>query len=189
MNSRTDQIQAMMDEAEAIVAAAPETRESEEAEKHTLLEVWQHLLASIENAAAEKITMQDAARVTGNYPQLKIQDLAAYYQVYYAALTGMRDILQAEIDTDKDCFKRLDDDAEKNRHHYLNLLVSWQRQIREWEDVWECTDDDAHVVMAALADAASFVLGSKGMVAHLESISFQMTPDDVELVRSAVEAE
>ena len=133
--------------------------------------------------------MQVANHVVSNHAQIKIQEVPKYMKLYHGYLKDMRDILTAEIDSDKKCFKHIEEDAEENKAHYLNLLINWQRQIREWEQEWKAASPTAHLTLAAVTDVHGFVLGSNGLVAHLDEINFDYNEDDAKLVADAVFAE
>lgn len=185
-NDRAAEITALMESVDDIFASAPESPDTEAAPKHTLLESWREVLKSIEAAQAQKITMPIAARIIANYPQITMQDCAVYHIQYHERLKAMREILLAEIATDDQCIGRVDDDVEGNHHHYLNLLAMWQRQMHLWETEWDCTDEDAHISFATIADCGQFILGQNGMVGHLEAIGFQFSDEDAEAVMAAV---
>ena len=187
MNKPEDVALLMAAAEEATRGMAP-IEELAEEERHTLLEVWSSVLDNIEHDAAEKITMRVAATVVSRWPTIKIQDVGAYMEYYYNALKNLREILRDEIATDKKAIYRVDmeNDAEGNRHHYLSLLTNWQLQVAQWEKDWSHSDSDALLQMAAFSDAASFVLGQEGLIAHLQEINFQFYPEDAEAVQAAV---
>lgn len=170
-----------IEQAEGMIAEATKT--------HTLLEVWNEMLKSIEVVEAQPIGMQYALRVAANNMQMTIQDVPEYVKLYHACSKELRDILGAEIASDPDCFKRVEEDGVLNRHHYLNLLIGWQRQIVLWERAWNPADANAHIKVAAYSDVHSFFLGKTGLVSHLDQIGFEYTSDDAEAVMQAVVAE
>lgn len=156
----------------------------------TLLESWSKLLDSIEGVRAEKLTPQDASRILRNWPPVKTQELTRYQDLYYSYLTEMREILRIEIDSDPKCLENTDDDAVDNKGHYLNLLLLWQLQINQWGRDWDSDDDYAHIEMAAMAEAQQFFFGANGLLQHLDSIQFEMTEEDSNMLADAlIEAE
>lgn len=167
-----------IDELLGLNGAEPEP----EVEKHTLLELWRAVLSNIESSQAEPITPQEASRVLKSWPNLKVQELVEYHTKFYGLMTVMREILHIEIASDPECLKRTEDDAVDNRAHYLNLIMLWQLQIQEWGNEWVCTDDDAHLTMAALAEVQQFFFGQNGLLNHLDSIQFEMTEEDSDLL-------
>ena len=86
---------------------------------HTLLEVWSSILGDIETMRAEPISMASASQTLNSYPFLRLHHLSAFHERFYDHLLEYREILEAEIATDPSCFKHVEDDAEKNREHYL----------------------------------------------------------------------
>ena len=189
MNDRTEEIEALMSQVTEVLSGIPETPERPEAEPHTLLEIWAAVLSNIEHVEAQPVSMQMAARITSVYPQIKVQECGLYMTCYHSALRELRSILLDEIESDPDCFKYAEDDAVKNRHHYLNLLTQWQLQVQQWDKEWDCTELEAHIWLAAYADAGTFVLGKEGLVAHLDQINFEFTDEDAAGIYAVLSAE
>ena len=150
---------------------------------HTVLEIWTQVLSNIEGNEEEHISPRYANSIVSNWPRLAFQDIREYTQQYFAYLKGLRDILTAEVEKDSGAFERVENDAEENRAHYLELIAGWQEQIERWELEWDCTAPDSHVSLAALADATSFFVGAQGLVEHLSQIGFQFTDEDREALR------
>lgn len=168
-----------------------EMPEIPEPESHSLLEVWRALLSNIESQEAEKISSQQAFKLLQAYPFLKMQELPQYSWGFYSCLKMYRDILDEEIATDPECFKHNEpaDDAEYNRHHYLNLLVQWQKLAKSWQDDWNAADNDSHIWLASYADSQNFIMGEKGIVTLLDQIPFSYTEDDAAEIWSLVVAD
>ncbi len=145
---------------------------------HTLLEIWREVLSNVEGSKAEKVTPIIANRIVGSWPKLSIQDTPAYHVLYHDFLLAARDILEAEIKSDPEALNNTEDDAVENRQHYLNLLLEWQVEIMRWEAEWDAAADDAHISLAAIADAAAFITGQNGLLNHLSSINFEFTDAD-----------
>ncbi len=160
-------------------------------ESHSLLEIWQSILSNIEAMEAERISTQLAFKLVQSYPFLKMQELRQYHWCFYSCLKMYRDILQAEIDSDPECLKHTEavDDAEQNRHHYLNLLVEWQKLAKLWQDSWDSSADDSHIWFAAYADTQNFIMGEQGIVTLLDQIPFEYSEADATEVLSLVLAE
>jgi hypothetical protein len=150
---------------------------------HTVLEVWASVLSNIESNEGEHISPRYANSIVSNWPRLNFQDVSAYTRQYFTYLKALREILTAEIDKDPAAFERVENDAEENRGHYLELIGAWQEQIERWEQDWDSDDAGSHITLAALADATSFFVGSQGLVEHLSQINFQFTDEDREALR------
>lgn len=184
MDDRATEITELMEDVENFLTEAPEN--PDEPKKHTLLESWQALLGVIELAMAEKPDPRMGIRVLGHHPYLKMSEVLDYHLRYHELLLQIRDVLAFEIESDAECLGRLDDDGKENHHHYLNLLINWQRLVHEWELEWDCGLSDAGITAAAIQDVASFVLGEQGMVAHLEQIDFRFTEEDNAVMAAAL---
>lgn len=150
---------------------------------HTILEVWASVLSNIEANEGEHISPRYANSIVSNWPRLSFQDVRAYTHRYFRYLKALREILTAEIDKDPAALERVENDAEENREHYLELIGAWQEKIEEWEQNWNSDTEDSHIVLAALADATSFFVGAQGLVEHLSQINFQFTDEDREALR------
>jgi len=147
-------------------------------EKRTLLESWSKLLDSIDEVRTQHLGPQEASRILKNWPPLKTQELDKYLTKYYDYMTAMREILRIEIEGDPSALENISDDAVDNKGHYLNLLLQWQLQLDRWGEEWLCTAKDAHISLAALAETQNFFFGSTGILQHLDSIQFEFTEED-----------
>ena len=150
---------------------------------HTILEIWASVLSNIESNEGEHISPRYANSIVSNWPRLNFQDVSGYTRKYFSFLKALREILTAEIDKDPEALKNVENDAEENRGHYLELIGGWQEQIERWEQEWDSDHPEAHIGLAALADATSFFVGSQGLVEHLSQINFQFTDEDREALR------
>jgi hypothetical protein len=150
---------------------------------HTILEVWASVLSNIEANEGEHISPRYANSIVSNWPRLTFQEVSGYTRQYFTYLKALREILTAEIDKDPEALKRVENDAEENREHYLELIGAWQERIEQWEQDWDSDDHGSHVTLAALADATSFFVGAQGLVEHLSQINFQFTDEDREALR------
>ena len=153
---------------------------------HTLLEVWSSILGDIETMRAEAIGMASAAQTLNSYPFLRLHHLSEFHERFYDHLLEYRDVLEAEIATDPSCFKHVEDDAEKNREHYLNLLVAWQVLSLRHQGAWDHADKDAAAEFAAISESTLFVVGDNGLIAHLGVIQFPMPAEDRDTVTQAI---
>ena len=170
----------------ADLIAAEEQQEQVEPKKHTLLEVWTEILSNIEDSEDRPVSTGDAVKLLRSWPGLTYQDIPAYIAGYHSNLKQLRAILLSEYENDKNAFKFVEDDATRNKTHYLNLLANWQIQVSLWEQGWNPAQNDAAIWAAAFNDAANFVIGQSGLVAHLDSINFEYTEDDAAAVQEAI---
>lgn len=179
--------QAVIDE--AIVDERPTVQFPEKPKNHTILEVWSSVLDAIEDARDSRITVSKAAQLVATYPFLSFEDLPAYMEAYYDYLVQYRSLLREEIASDDKAltWTEPDDDAEQNRHHYLNLMVGWQRLALHLRSEWE-VGAFAGIKLAALNDTQQFMLGERGIINLLGQIKFSYDDDDAnEIYALAVE--
>jgi hypothetical protein len=150
---------------------------------HTILEVWASVLSNIEANEGEHISPRYANSIVSNWPRLSFQDVSAYTHQYFAYLKALRELVTEVIAQNPSALENVEDDAEANREYYLELIGGWQELIERWELAWDSDAPDSHVILAALADATSFFVGSQGLVEHLSQINFQFTDEDREALR------
>lgn len=155
--------------------------------KRTLLELWNEIFSSLEANEAEKIDPATASRVISAWPQMKIQEVARYHEIYYARLRELRTILHILIEAHPKALENTEDDAEKNGDLYTELLIDWQVCIQEWQQEWTCTDAEAHIQLAAEADALNFTVGAHGLANHLSEIGFDFSDERQAQIVEALE--
>lgn len=162
--------------------------------KRTLLEIWSHLLDNLEPERLLPITPDFAARVVQSWPQMKIQDVKDYRDSYHSFMEQMRSVVRTVIAAaDPEALEATgideDSDAVVNRAHYIEILLEWQLLIGRWERDWDSEAVDAHITLAAIADASVFFLGQTGLVAHLSEIGLVFQDEDrEEMTKRLVEA-
>lgn len=152
----------------------------ESGKKFTLLETWRELMKSTDISRAAHVEPGDAALMLRKWPFLKVQDIPAYQTALHDILDEARALVDFEIEADDEALGRVDDDAEGNKEHYLNLLLSWQLLIQHHSLDFNVADDDAHIQLAAIADAHNMLLGENGLVGHLDAINFNFTEQESE---------
>ena len=187
MNERTQEITELMASVEEVFEGVEDVAASP-AQTHSLLEVWASILSNIDLAAQEKITPEEAGALISRYSFMRVQETPRYLELYYTFLREYHAALTAEIESDSECLKRTEPqvDAEENRHHYMNLLTQWMAIAMRLGLAWDATTEEAHLELAALNEARNFVIGSTGIVAHLESINFTLSPDERDEIDRAV---
>lgn len=154
-----------------------------------LLKLWQEVLKGGDVARAERISPQTAVRLTGRYQDIGFADLPAYMELFYTHIDQMADILAYEISTDDQCltYDNPEDDLEHNHEHYLNLLYGWQKCILGWELDWDCTDPDAAIALAAIAEVHTMFFGEVGLTSLLDQIRFEFTEEHQDQLRVELE--
>jgi hypothetical protein len=150
---------------------------------HTILEIWASVLSNIESNEGEHISPRYANSIVSNWPRLSFQEVSEYTRQYFTFLKALRDLLTEVIAQNPSALENVENDAEENREHYLELIGGWQELIERWELDWNSDAEDSHVTLAALADATSFFVGAQGLVEHLSQINFQFTDEDREALR------
>jgi uncharacterized protein with von Willebrand factor type A (vWA) domain len=150
---------------------------------HTVLEIWASVLSNIEANEGEHISPRYANSIVSNWPRLSFQEVSAYTRQYFTYLKALREQLTEVIAQNPSALENVENDAEANREHYLELIGGWQEQIEIWELNWDSDDHGSHISLAALADATSFFVGAQGLVEHLTQIGFQFTDEDREALR------
>lgn len=163
--------------------------ESENAAYHTVLEMWREVLKPATREASSKITPQWANRICSSYRELQFRDMPAFRDTYFERITTLADVLDVEIDSDDECLnmESADEDVEHNGRHYLNLLVDWQKLFLTWELEWECTDPNAAVDLAVIAEVHRMFFDNTGLTSLLDSINFEVSDADRDMLAAALE--
>lgn len=164
-------------------APAPEAPPRE----YTLLETWWEVLSNVDAMKGRRISMEDALQTLNNHPYLKLFDVPLHTDSFYSFLSEAFEALNYEIQSDPECLSRAENDAEENRAHYLNLLINWGKIARKREEAWNVADPAAGPQLSGHIEAASFLMGSKGLLAHLGEIDFEYTEEDAAMVNAAIQ--
>lgn len=162
--------------------------EPEVPEFHPVLEVWREVLKPIATSRLEPVSPQWANRICGAYREINYADMVRYRENYFDKLEDIAGILAEEIATDPDCLTYRDpaEDAKENALHYKNLLLCWQQAILQWELDWDTEDPDAAIEAAAISEVHKLVLGEQGICAYLDTIGFEYTEADQNLLAEAL---
>lgn len=155
--------------------------------EYTMLETWREILSNVESMKDRRITMEDALQTLNNHPYLKLFDVPVHNATFYSFLSDAFDALKYEIESDPECLKRAENDAEENRAHYLNLIINWGKLARQREETWDVSNPSAAPMLSGHIEAASFLMGSKGLLAHLGEIDFEYDEEDAQMVNAAVQ--
>ena len=158
-------------------------------EYHSILQVWQEVLAASKNVRQERITPQWALRVVTSHPEVTFSDMKDYRDLYYQSIDELAEALQVEIETDDECLNAAspEEDAEQNTFHYINVIISWQKIILTWELEWDVDDIDAPVRLAVISDVHKMFFGEVGLTSLLDQINFDFSEDSQNLLRSELE--
>lgn len=163
--------------------------EAEEAPYHTILQIWTAILKSSEGVRQERITPQWADRVVSTHAEIQFDDMPDYRNLYYEKIDQLRDVLQAEIDTDDECLNpsSAEEDVEHNSVHYFNIIITWQKTILAWELEWDCTHVDAPLELAAIVEVHKMFFGQTGLTSMLDNIKFEFSDEHRELLTLELE--
>lgn len=155
---------------------------------HTILEVWREVLKPAAAESVKRITPQWATRVIASYSGLTYADMPTFRDLYFGSIITLAEILDQEIADDDEALKHTsaEDDLQHNNHHYLNVLINWQRQFMQWEIEWEPTDPHAALKVAALGEVHKMFFDPQGLTALLDQINFEFTDDDRDLLSESL---
>jgi hypothetical protein len=163
--------------------------EADEVAYHTILELWREILKPETREASSKITPQWANRVTSSYRELTFKDMPAFRDNYFSRIAALTEVLNVEIASDDECLNMNtpEEDVAHNSHHYLNLLVDWQKLFLSWELEWDCTDRYAAVELATIAEVHRMFFDQTGLTSLLDNINFEVTDADRDMLGAALE--
>jgi hypothetical protein len=157
---------------------------------HSILEVWREVLKPAREERSKKITPQWANRIVTTYNGLKFGDMLEFREQYFGKIAELEEILLAEIDTDDECLNvtKPEEDVEANSHHYLNVLINWQKAFLGWELAWDCGDTDAAIELSAISEVHRMFFDQNGLTALLDQIKFEFTDADRDMLADELNA-
>lgn len=192
MSNLTAAEQQALNDMEAALSAKENDGDSQAVEREiTLLESWLSVLSNAEGARDERITPSETIAALGRHANLlTLKDIPGYFDRYYELLIGAYDIVRAQVEDNVEALNvSKEDDAELNWKHYANIYMLWRQYLMTAEREWDINSEGAAAELAALQDAAGFLFGPTGLVQHLDVIGFSLTPEDIEMMETAAEAE
>jgi hypothetical protein len=148
---------------------------------HTILESWRAVLQG--SAGQEKVrpTPQWCNKLVASYNGLTYDACYALRDLLFARINKLREILEAEIDSDDEClnYTSAEEDRSENLVHYKALLLNWQLEILRWELEWDCLNPDAAADLASISEVHKmFFEPGMGLVQWLENIQLEFTESD-----------
>lgn len=192
MSNLTAAEQQALNDMEAALSAKENDGDSQAVEREiTLLESWLSVLSNAEGARSERTTPSETIAALGRHANLlTLDDIPWYFNQYYELLIGAYDIVRAQVEDNVEALNvSKEDDAELNWKHYANIYMLWRQHLMTAEREWDINTPVAAARLAALQDAAGFLFGPTGLVQHLDVIGFSLTPEDIEMMETAAEAE
>ena len=192
MSNLTAAEQQALNDMEAALSAKENDGDSQAVEREiTLLESWLSVLSNAEGARSERTTPSETIAALGRHANLlTLDDIPWYFNQYYELLIGAYDIARAQVEDNVEARNvSKEDDAELNWKHYANIYMLWRQHLMTAEREWDINSEGAAAELAALQDAAGFLFGPTGLVQHLDVIGFSLTPEDIEMMETAAEAE
>jgi len=162
--------------------------EADETPYHSILEVWREVLKPAVAERTVKITPQWANRIVSSYREISFRDVPAFRDLYFDRIEELNDILKTEIASDDECLNinSPEEDVERNSHHYLNLLVDWQKALLQWELDWDVADEKAGVDIASISEVHRMFFDQTGLTSLLDNIKFEVTDADRDMLSVAL---
>lgn len=153
----------------------------------TVLEAWESILGNVASVRDEKPSLKHVVTVMRRHEYLSPinEHFAGYTKKFYDVLEDALDLLQFEAESFPKAKKAGEDDMEVNRVLYMNIYIGWMRLIQQEELDWDLGEEDSLGHMAALTDAAAFLLGDQGLITYLDAAGFEPTAEDKDLLSAA----
>lgn len=153
----------------------------------TVLEAWESILGNVASVREEKPSLKHVVTVMRRHEYLSPinEHYAGYSKKFYDVLEDALNLLQFEAESFPKAKKAGEDDMEVNRALYLNIYYGWMRLIQQEELDWDLGEEDSLGHMAALTDAAAFLLGDQGLITYLDAAGFEPTAEDKDLLSAA----
>ncbi len=156
---------------------------------HSILEVWREVQKPAVAERTVKITPQWANRIASSYREIAFRDVPSFRDTYFDRIEELNDILKTEIASDDECLNvdSPEEDVERNGHHYLNLLVDWQKALLQWELDWDVTSEKAAVDLATISEVHRMFFDNTGLTSLLDNIKFEVTDADRDMLAAALQ--
>ena len=153
----------------------------------TVLEAWESILGNVASVREERLSLKHVVTVMRRHEYLSPinEHYAGYAKKFYDVLEDALDLLQFEAESFPKAKKAGEDDMEVNRVLYMNIYIGWMRLIQQEEQDWDLGKEDSLGHMAALTDAAAFLLGDQGLITYLDAAGFEPTAEDKDLLSAA----
>lgn len=153
----------------------------------TVLEAWESILGNVASVREEKPSLKHVVTVMRRHEYLSPinEHFAGYTKKFYDVLEDALNLLQFEAESFPKAKKAGEDDMEVNRALYMNIYIGWMRLIQQEELDWDLGEEDSLGHMAALTDAAAFLLGDQGLITYLDAAGFEPTAEDKDLLSAA----
>ena len=153
----------------------------------TVLEAWESILGNVASVRDEKPSLKHVVTVMRRHEYLSPINahFSGYSKKFYDVLEDALDLLQFEAESFPKAKKAGEDDMEVNRVLYMNIYIGWMRLIQQEELDWDLGEEDSLGHMAALTDAAAFLLGDQGLITYLDAAGFEPTAEDKDLLSAA----
>ena len=153
----------------------------------TVLEAWESILGNVASVREERLSLKHVVTVMRRHEYLSpiTEHYAGYSKKFYDVLEDALNLLQFEAESFPKAKKAGDDDMEVNRVLYMNIYIGWMRLIQQEELDWDLGEEGSLGHMAALTDAAAFLLGDQGLITYLDAAGFEPTEEDKGLLSAA----
>ena len=151
-----------------------------EVKYNPVLRIWKEILSPENIAHGSRVSIPWSNAILSKYHGMTFALMPAFVDRYHQIMSDMADALRVEIASDPDCLNwfSLEEDVEENRHHYIQMLHHWQKNLLVWETIWDATHPDAAAHVAALGEAGLFFFGETGLAAHLSQIGLEFDEAD-----------
>lgn len=155
----------------------------------TILEIWSAVLKPSFSEKGQKVRPQWATRIVTGYPEVRFKDMDAFQETYYSRVQSLAAILNEVIATDDECLKRIsaEEDAQFNGLLYRQVITDWQKQFLLWEMAWDCTDPEAAIDLASIAEVHKMFFDELGLISLLDQIDLQFTDADREALAAELQ--
>lgn len=177
-------------DAEVMDLFGTEAEDRPEIEYQSVLRAWLEILKPENIEAGKGITLAWSNQICSQFPEMTYAKMPAFHDAYFELLETMAGLVAEEVagDEDYNVVTSKEEDVERNRLHFLNLLRRWQLVLITREVLWECTSPTAAEEVAALGAVNQFYFGQRGLTGHLEAIALELTDDEQQELSQAIEA-
>jgi hypothetical protein len=163
----------------------------------TLLQMWESVIDGTAHACEVGVTIPMADGVLRQWPWLSYMDLPKYLRSRYRKLAEAKTVMRMCYPEDKDIeelFAESEDDWNRHKDIYLDIIVAWQRLGNAWVDQWDkiaLNNKDKGIEHAVVADLNAFLTHPQnGLSEQIRNLAnFAITDEEIKSVNERVLAE
>lgn len=156
---------------------------------HTILEIWQKVIAPGRTERHKPIAPQWSVRIITQYPGIGFTDMPQFRDLYFDKIQELEMILEASIEEDPECLTptTAEEDVEANGARYIRIITDWQKAALLWELGWDPQMPTAAIEVAAISEVHKMFFAQEGLITLLDQINLEFTDENRQALSDELE--